>query len=108
MAISSNTEMHILLKSPVEMMRELGLRARTIRLDMNLTQAGLAARAGISVGTIKRFESTGEVQLNYLLRIVLVLDRLKEFDALLQPQEAPRSLFAPEVTPTVRQRGRRK
>lgn len=106
--VDKNIELFAVLKTPVELLRELGQRARTLRLAQNLTQSGVAARAGISLGTLKRFERTGEIQLNYLLRIALVLGRLEEFNALLCPQEVPKSLFEPSAPPTVRQRGRRK
>ena len=93
---NSSFELHAALKTPAELLRELGQRAKTLRLAQNLTQ------------TLKRFEHTGEIQLNYLLRIALVLGRLEEFNALLCPQEVPKSLFEVPATPVVRQRGRRK
>ncbi len=105
---NSSFELHAALKTPAELLRELGQRAKTLRLAQNLTQSGVASRAGISIGTLKRFEHTGEIQLNYLLRIALVLGRLEEFNALLCPQEIPKSLFEVPATPVVRQRGRRK
>lgn len=97
--VDKNIELFAVLKTPVELLRELGQRARTLRLAQNLTQSGVAARAGISLGTLKRFERTGEIQLNYLLRIALVLGRLEEFNALLCPQEVPKSLFEPSAPP---------
>ena len=108
MTFNQNNEVHVLLKTPLEVQKELALRAKTLRLDMNLTQAGLAARVGISVGTLKRFEKSGEIQFNHLLRIALVLDRLPEFDNLLRLQATPQSLFEEKMAEKKRQRGRRK
>lgn len=108
MTFNQNNEVHVLLKTPIEVQKELALRAKTLRLDMNLTQAGLAARVGISVGTLKRFEKSGEIQFNHLLRIALVLDRLPEFDNLLRLQATPQSLFEEKMAEKKRQRGRRK
>ena len=108
MTFNQNNEVHVLLKTPIEVQKELALRAKTLRLDMNLTQAGLAARVGISVGTLKRFEKSGEIQFNHLLRIALVLDRLPEFDNLLRLQATPQSLFEEKIAEKKRQRGRRK
>lgn len=82
--INTNFELHTLLKTPIKILSELGQRAKNLRLAMNLTQSGLAARAGISIGTIKRFEKSREIQLNHLLRVALVLDRLPEFNQLLR------------------------
>ncbi len=106
--VDNNIELHAALMTPAELLRELGQRAKTLRLAQNLTQGGVASRAGISIGTLKRFERTGEIQLNHLLRIALVLGRLEEFNALLCPHEVPKSLFEAPATPVVRQRGRRK
>lgn len=108
MAFTEKDNLHILLKTPTEVMQGLGQRAKALRLDRNLTQSGLATRVGISVGTLKRFENTGKIQLDYLLRIALVLDRLKEFDLLLRSDETPQSLFEPKSQEKPRQRGRRK
>lgn len=108
MTFNQTNEVHVLLKTPTEVQKELALRAKALRLDMNLTQAGLAARVGISVGTLKRFEKSGEIQFNHLLRIALVLDRLPEFDNLLRLQATPQSLFEEKVAEKKRQRGRRK
>jgi transcriptional regulator with XRE-family HTH domain len=98
--------MHELLTTPGDTMREISRSARALRLAANLTQQGLAARAGISTGTIKRFERTGEIQLNYLLRIALVLDRLHEFQGLFGKHDVPSSLFEAKL-PIERKRGRR-
>ena len=105
---NSSFELHAALKTPAELLRELGQRAKTLRLAQNLTQSGVAARVGISVGTLKRFEKSGEIQFNHLLRIALVLDRLPEFDNLLRLQATPQSLFEEKVAEKKRQRGRRK
>jgi len=49
---------------------------------MNLSQEGLAARSGVSWSSLKRFERTGLIALDSLLRIALVLDCLGDFDKL--------------------------
>ena len=47
---------------------------------MNLTQEGLAARSGVSWGSLKRFEHTGLIALDSLLKLAPVLDCLGDFD----------------------------
>lgn len=47
---------------------------------MNLTQEGLAARAGVSWSSLKRFEYTGLIALDSLLKLALVLECLGDFD----------------------------
>jgi len=47
---------------------------------MNLTQEGLAARSGVSWSSLKRFEYTGLIALDALLKLALVLGCLADFD----------------------------
>jgi transcriptional regulator with XRE-family HTH domain len=95
------------LGSPSEAARGLAERARARRLDANLSQEGLATRAGISLGSLKRFERTGEISLDRLLRIAFGLGASDGFDQLFAPRD-PRSLDELITEPPVRQRGRRR
>jgi transcriptional regulator with XRE-family HTH domain len=72
--------MSISLKTPLDVQRELAARFKARRLAMNLTQEGLAARSGVSWSSLKRFEHTGLVSLEALLRLGLVLGCLSDFD----------------------------
>ena len=67
-------------KSPQDVLLELAARFRGRRLAVNLTQEGLAARSGVSWGSLKRFERTGLIALDSLLKLALVLDCLTDFD----------------------------
>ena len=70
-------------------LRELGGRLAQVRLERNLTQAQLAAQAGVSKRTVERLES-GSVatQLSGFIRICRVLDLVERFD-LLVPEPVP-------------------
>ena len=68
------------LKTPTDVRRELAARFKARRLDLNLTQEGLAERSGVSWGSLKRFERTGLIALDALLKIALVLRCLGDFD----------------------------
>ena len=94
------------LKTSRDILLQIAQRIKQRRLKQNLTQGGLAIRAGVSIGTIKHFEKTGKVGLDILLNIALVLGCLDEFDALLSEEPKPTDLFQEENTP--RQRGRLK
>ena len=74
------------LKAPYDILREVRDRFKTRRLTLNLTQIGLAARAGISLGSLKRFESSGYIAFDSLLRLALVLDCLNDFEMICQPK----------------------
>ena len=64
------------------------LAARSRRIALSLTQADLAARSGVPLGTLKRFERMGEVSLSTLLALAEALDALEAFDGLFPPVEA--------------------
>ena len=72
--------MSIEFNTPQDTQLELASRFKARRLDLNLTQEGLAARSGVSWSSLKRFERTGLVALDSLLRLALVLDCLGDFD----------------------------
>jgi len=70
---------NVQLKSPEDMMRALAQKAKALRLEANLTQSSLAVRSGVSLGSVKRFEKTGEISLKSLLNIAMTLRRLDDF-----------------------------
>ena len=57
-------------------------RVKERRKELKLTQHGLALRSGVSYGSIRRFESTGEISFNSLLKIASVLNALADFNIL--------------------------
>ncbi len=85
--------MSFILKSQQEVMQEIAERAKFKRLEQNLTQEGLALRSGVSLGSIKRFERTGEISLKSLIDIALALGCLEDFDALFADNASRGSLF---------------
>ncbi len=85
--------MELSLRTPKEVMLACANRAREVRLAENLTQQALADRIGVAVGTIKRFEKTGEIQFHHLLKLALALGRLDEFEDLFHISEEPLSLL---------------
>ena len=95
------------LIAPSDVMQRTAQRAKALRLEQNITQQELADKVGIAVGTVKRFEKTGEVQFNHLLRIALVLGRLDDFKTLFAAEDVPVSLYNLKVE-KVRQRARKK
>ena len=97
----------ILLITPADVMLQTAQRAKALRLEQNIPQQELADKTGIAVGTVKRFEKTGEVQFNHLLRIALVLGRLDDFKTLVAADDVPASLYEFKAA-KVRQRARKK
>jgi transcriptional regulator with XRE-family HTH domain len=68
------------LATAAEVCAELGARLRARRLAENLTQHQMAARAGVSVNTIKKLEGTGQVNLQNLVRVAIVLSVVDELE----------------------------
>lgn len=60
----------------------IAARVKARRLELDLTQEGLAARAGVKFATYRRFEQTGEISLKGLLQIGFALHALSDFEAL--------------------------
>ena len=95
------------LKAPHDHLIDIARRAREKRLFLNLTQVELAARSGVSVASLKRFESSGRIALISLLHIALVLGNLTDFEHLFQKNK-PIDLFASEPKKRLRGTGRKK
>ena len=76
--------MHI--KQVGDYLKDIAKKAKSTRLKMRLTQKGLSKRSGVSLGSIKRFEYTGKISLDSLLKIATVLDACDGFDNLFKPK----------------------
>ena len=62
----------------------LSQRIRSRRREGKISQSDMAARSGVSLGSIKRFEGTGEISLTALLRIAVVLGYETDFNRLFE------------------------
>ncbi len=65
---------------PRDVALQLADRVKKRRLEMNLTQEGLALRAGLKLPTYRRFERTGDISLKGLLYIAFAINALSDFD----------------------------
>ena len=61
-------------ETPEELDKNLAQRVRNIRKRRSISQQRLADLSGVSYGSIKRFESTGQISLLALTRIAAALD----------------------------------
>lgn len=66
----------------LDIKRNLSERVRARRREAKISQMELAGRSGVSLGSVKRFERTGEISLTSLLRIAVVLGYESDFDEL--------------------------
>lgn len=80
--------MALTLQGPTEVGKSLADRVKALRLLKNWRRETLARRAGVTVSSLKRFETTGKASLELVLRVTHALARLHEFGELLQPPPA--------------------
>jgi len=76
------------LLTPHEMEMLLAERFKTLRLVAGYKRTTLAQRSGVSVASLKRFETCGKISLKSLLRLSQTLGRLPEFAELFKPPQA--------------------
>jgi len=74
-------------KLPVDILKETAQKHRDLRKQLKLSQARLAEKSGVSLGSIKRFERCGKISFESLLKLAHILGRLTEFETLLSPND---------------------
>lgn len=96
------------LQSSRELARTLAARVKALRLQRRWTQREAAERAGLSLATYRRFERTGSISLERLLKLAVVLDARAGLDQLfaLPPARSLDELEA-RTSPGAPRRGRR-
>ena len=71
-----------LIKTPKDVNNDIVKRMRARRKEQKLTQAELSRRADVSLGSLKRFEQTGNIALDSLIKIAFVLGCQDDFEGL--------------------------
>ncbi len=74
-------------KLPRDVRIEIAHKHKKLRKQRGLSQTELAERSGVSLGSLKRFETEGQVSLESLLKLVFVIGRLSDFESVLKPDE---------------------
>ncbi len=96
------------MMTPREVAMDLAHKVKAKRLFLNLSQQTLSDRSGVSYGVLKKFERTGKISLESLLKLALSLRALDGFDPLFakpKPEEAL-SLDQLMAQDKIRKRGR--
>ena len=73
----------VVMMSSQDIAAELSARLKSRRLEQNLTLKGLARRSGVSLGTLKKFERTGQISLLSFIRLVVALKDEAALESLL-------------------------
>ena len=76
-----------LIQHLMKLVRKLAKRHKALRKQLKLSQSVMAERSGVSLGSLKRFETTGQISLESLLKLAHLLDRLEDFKLVFQPKE---------------------
>ena len=69
-------------KTPDLLMSGIAQRVKQRRLEKGWTQKMLAAKAGLSLHSYRRFESSGEISVRSLVMLAFALDMIDEFETL--------------------------
>ena len=77
---------HLTSKTPDVIQKELAERVRVRRRELRYSQAELARRSGVSLGSLKRFEREHEISLASLVKLSIALGCREDFDALFARQ----------------------
>ena len=77
-------------KSPKEIMILLSKDIIALRKQEKMSQRELSERSGVAYASIRKFESTGIISLESLLKICETLKRLTDFESILLPSDMKR------------------
>lgn len=69
-------------KTPNEIAKELVEKIKQHRKKLKISQAQLAIKSGVSLGSIKRFESKYEISLNSFIKILIALNLEQDLENL--------------------------
>ena len=69
-------------KTPNDIAKELIEKIKQHRKKLKISQAQLASKSGVSLGSIKRFESKYEISLNSFIKILIALNLERDLENL--------------------------
>ena len=80
--VLSSSIIQINNNTSIDICKSIADRVKSRRLELNLTQSGLAARAGVNIESYRKFERKGEISLQSLIKLAFALDMTNEFNNL--------------------------
>lgn len=69
-------------KTPHDIAKDLVEKIKQHRKKLKISQAQLAVKSGVSLGSIKRFESKYEISLNSFIKILIALNLEQDLENL--------------------------
>ena len=77
----------ISLTTTSEAQEAIAHNLREQRINMGLTQTGLAKRSGVSVATLRKFEQKGLISMESYLKLLIALGELDKFLKATKPEQ---------------------
>ena len=74
-------------QNPTTVQEELKNKFRAKRKELKITQNELAVKSDVSLGSIKRFEQSGQISLESFLKIAFILECLDNFQNICTKKE---------------------
>lgn len=79
-------------KLPKDYLFEISEKTVKIRKQKKISQQQLAKMSGVSYGSIKRFEQTGQIAFEAFLMLLFSLGRISDLDAILETKTDIKSI----------------
>ncbi len=79
--------MNLTLMTDSEILKQIALRARDARIELDLRQSDLSERSAVPLSAVRVFERSGTISFVYLVKILRVLSRLDELACLFKSTE---------------------
>lgn len=95
------------MMTPHEMQKAIADQVRILRLELNFSQQTLAKKSGVSYGTLKKFEQTGKISLESLLKLAVVFGCMHDFKTLFASTPIAASSLDDLIKNDIRKRGRK-
>jgi transcriptional regulator with XRE-family HTH domain len=97
----------VLNYSPLEICKAIGARLRARRLQLGWSRKTLATRTGVNPWSLKRFEVSGQIALEGLVKLSIVLGTVGDFEDLFaaRPGEPASMDELERLNPPIRVRG---
>lgn len=78
----------IAILTPAKAQLQLARNLQVRRLSMGLTQAGLSARSGVALGTLRKFERTGAASVETVFKLLMVVGGLQQVVEASAPEQS--------------------
>ena len=92
----------------IEVCVSVAQRVKSRRLELNLTQSGLASRAGVNIETYRKFERSGEISFFNIVKIGFALNMVDDFTHLFAEKQYQSIDELLKLEGVSRKRGKRK